>query len=183
MLVERAGWLPTADRALVEAVYGEGLTVIAFVRRCLDRGIAPVDRTALSITEGGDASGSLEAWTRVARRRLRRLVARLESDRFMLVVGRRNAWATTRRRVAVTCVLQGRSLRQASRDLGLSLHTVRRHMEAVEAACEAYAEAGREARSVVRSAVGSATGSAVGSGMKSAAHDPSRPSCPRRGSL
>ena len=80
MLVERAGWLPTADRALVEAVYGEGLTVIAFVRRCLDRGIAPVDRTALSITEGGDASGSLEAWTRVARRRLRRLVARLESD-------------------------------------------------------------------------------------------------------
>ena len=47
MLVERAAWIPSSDRALIEAVHGEGLSVVAYVRRCLDRGIEPVERDAI----------------------------------------------------------------------------------------------------------------------------------------
>lgn len=151
MLVERAAWIPTVDRALIEAVYGEGLSVVGYVRRCLDRGVVPVERAVFG---GGAGRADLDAWSRAARRRLRRVVARLGSDRFAFVIARRNTWATSRRRVAMACVLHGNSLRQASRDLGLSLHTVRRHMEAVDAMFEAYREAGAQARSAIEAAIG-----------------------------
>ena len=152
MLVERAAWIPSSDRSLIEAVHGEGLSVVAYVRRCLDRGVEPVERDAFGKTalENGR---DLDAWARMARRRLRRLNDRLASDRFAFVIARRNAWPTTRRRVAVTCTLHGRSLRAASRELGLSLHTVRRHAEAIEAMFEAYREAGVQARSAVEAAL------------------------------
>ena len=158
MLVERAAWIPAGDRTLVEAVHGEGLSVVAFVRRCLDRGVEPVAGSAFAgPKEDGSAvrtgDRDLDAWSRIARRRLRRLETRLASDRFAFVIARRNSWATTRRRVAVTCVLHGRSLRQASRELGISLHTVRRHVEAVEAMVVAFREAGAEARSAVEAAL------------------------------
>lgn len=114
MLAERAAFLPAHDRELVEAVYHEGLSVAGYVRRQRDRDIV--------------------RWTeRAARRRLRRLVERLASPRFVFVLGARSSWPLTRRRVAVAVVIQGRSLRETARSLGLSLHAVRRHIDAVEA--------------------------------------------------
>jgi hypothetical protein len=129
-LVQRARWLQPADRALIEAVYAEGLSVAAYVRRCRARQTEPVPSAGVDF--GDDAIG-LEMRSRLARRRLRRLVERLLSDRFVFVTARWEDWTTTRRRVAAACVVQGRSMRAASRDLGLSLHTVRRHMQAIEA--------------------------------------------------
>jgi len=40
---------------------------------------------------------------------------------------------TLRRRIAISCFLHGLSIREAARQLGLSLHTVRRHRDAVAA--------------------------------------------------
>lgn len=124
-LLDRAAWLPAGDRELVEAVFGEGLSVIAYLRRCRDRGLEPAS------TRGAPAGGSVSA--RMARRRLRRLVERVLSPRFAFVVTHRTSLGATRRRVAMACIVQGRSLREAAGMLGLSLHAVRRHIDAVEA--------------------------------------------------
>lgn len=159
MLVERAGWIPSGDRALVEAVHGEGLSVVAYVRRCLERGVIPVEGTTFDgAAVGRRGQRDLDAWSRIARRRLRRLNSRLASDRFAFVIARRNTWPTTRRRVAVACVLHGDSLRQASRGLGLSLHTVRRHVEAIDAMYEAFRDAGAQARDAVEAVLAEAEG-------------------------
>lgn len=127
LLVERSAWLPPIDRALVEAVFGEGLSVAAYVRRSVDRGTPVVPAAG-----DPDAVGA-ESLCRSARRRLQRIVQRLTSDRFAFVVARRNTWSATRRRVAMACGVHGLSLREAARHLGVSLHTVRRHMQAVDA--------------------------------------------------
>lgn len=126
-LVQRAAWLPATDRELVEAVFDEGLSVAAYVRRMRERGadIHP-GRSALT--------------ARAARRRLRGLIARVLSPRFVFVVERRTAWAASRRRVAMACVVRGLSLREAAAALGMSLHAVRRHMDAVDALCLAHLE-------------------------------------------
>jgi len=110
-LLMRGEWLDPPDRAIIEAIYREGITTAELARR-------------------------LGADVRVLRRRRRRLVARMLCPLFAFVALNRDAWGPTRRRVATACVLQGRSLRQATRSLGLSLHTVRRHLAAVEAMCE-----------------------------------------------
>jgi len=138
-LVERAAWLPAEDRALIEGVYGEGLSVAAYVRRCRDRGVGP-------------ETISCPSAARAARRRVRRLIERIMSDRFGFVTARRNTWPTTRRRVALACIVHGLSLREASKTLGLSLHTVRRHMEAVDALFTEHVIAGKQAREAVRDA-------------------------------
>lgn len=123
-LIERADWLPAADRELVAAVFGEGLSVAAYTRRCRERGDA--DQTA-----------------RANRRRLRGLIARLISPKYAFVIDRRGSWPIARRRVAMACCVQGLSYRQAARALGLSLHAVRRHIDAVEAAYLAHIESTR----------------------------------------
>lgn len=111
VLIERAEHLLADDRALIRTVYGQGLSV---------RAVAELRREP----------------ARAVRRRVRQLVSRMLSERFMLVVRRREQWPPTRRRVATACVLQGLPLRAASESLRLSLHTVRRHMEAVNALSE-----------------------------------------------
>ncbi len=73
---------------------------------------------------------------RAMRRRLRKLVERVLSPRFQFVASRRLAWPPTRRRVACSCVLEGYTLRETSRRLGLSLHSVRRHHDAIQAMFE-----------------------------------------------
>ncbi len=115
MLVRRAAWLTPEDRELVTSVFGEGLSVAAYTRRRREHDpVAPVS-------------------VRTARRRLRRLVTRLLSPRFAFVIENRGDWPATRRRAAMACVVQGLSLREAASKMGVSLHAVRRHMDAVEA--------------------------------------------------
>lgn len=114
LLTERAAWIPAPDRELVEAVYREGHSVASYVRA--HRGLG------------------FERWTeRSARRRLRRLVERLASPRFAFVIAARTSWPIARRRVAMAVVVQGKTLRDTARTLGLSLHVVRRHIDAVDA--------------------------------------------------
>lgn len=115
MLVERAAWITPDDRELVEAVFGEGLSVVAYTRR--RRETDPVSPVSV----------------RSARRRLRKVITRLLSPRFAFVINNRSDWSASRRRVAMACVVRGLSLREAARKMGMSLHAVRRHMDAVEA--------------------------------------------------
>ncbi len=117
-LVERAAHLPQLDRYLVEGVFRDG------------RSIADLAAVWSDHPQPGRSAKSL-------RRRLHRLVERLDSPGFVLVAECRDRWAPTRRRVATACFLHGQSLRQAADSLGMSLHTVRRHFEAITAIAEA----------------------------------------------
>lgn len=109
-LVERAAHLPEADAALIRAVYAEGRSV-----------------SSLAKMLGRDP--------RWLRRRVRGLVKRIASPEYIFVATRRAHWAKTRARVAALCILEGRSLREAASELGLTLHTVRRHHDAVRELC------------------------------------------------
>ena len=157
IFVERAAWLRPADRALVEACHGEGLSVAAFVRRCVVRGVDPLPGRTL---EAGTLAETTDTLVRVVRRRLRRVERRLASDRCAFVIARGSSWPSTRRRVAVTCVVQGCSMREAVTELGLSLHTVRRHLHAVEALYAEHAESMRRAREASRRAAAERDGEA-----------------------
>lgn len=117
-LVERARHLPEPDRYLIEGVFRDG------------RSIAELAAMWGENPEPGRSPKSL-------RRRLHRLVDRLNSPRYLLVAEYRDRWAPTRRRVATACVLHGMSLREAADALGTSLHTVRRHFDAVVAIADA----------------------------------------------
>ncbi len=112
VIADRAEWCLPEERALIDAMYRQGLnaTQIAQLRS------VPV---------------------RVIRRRIRAVVTRVTSHRFVFVMRHRDQWPPTRRRVATACILQGRSFRQAATHLRISLHTVRRQMDAVNAMCDA----------------------------------------------
>lgn len=105
-LLERAPWLAPGDRTLIELVFREGRTL---------REIASL----------------LDQPPPAIRRRLRRIATRLLDPLTAYVAAHADTWPPTRRRIAVACVLQGLSMREAAQRLGLSLHTVRRHMAAV----------------------------------------------------
>lgn len=119
-LLDGAAHLPDDERALLEAVYRDG-------------------RSAKELAALGRAP------ERAMRRRIKRLTVRVLDPRFHFVARRLGAWSPTRRRVAQACVLGGRSLREAADELALSLHTVRRHHDAVNALYEAEAPGGGRA--------------------------------------
>lgn len=110
-IVVRAEHLLPDDRALLQAVFRDGMTAIDLARVT---GTAP----------------------RALRRRIRLLAGRVLTARYAYVMRHREHWPATRRRVATACVLQGRSLRAAAAHLRLTLHVVRRHMDAVNALYE-----------------------------------------------
>lgn len=70
------------------------------------------------------------------RTRVRRLVRRVMSREYVLVVRARRGWTATRRSVGEACFLRGLSAKDAARELGLSPHRVRRHREAIVALAE-----------------------------------------------
>ena len=117
-VLQASPYLPDQDRALLEAFYRDGRPVaeLAALAGCTPR---------------------------VIRRRIRTLVARVLSPRFAFVAHHEPRWSPTRRRVARACVLGGRSLREAADDLALSLHTVRRHHDAINALFETLARGAR----------------------------------------
>jgi hypothetical protein len=112
VVLQRATALAPPDRLLLESVLREG-------------------RTATHIA-------SLTAQpVRSIRRRAKRLIKRLASPEFMFVVRHRDAWPSTRRRVAEACVVEGQSMKLAARSLRLSFHSVRRQMEIIAGFFEA----------------------------------------------
>lgn len=123
-LVERAALLPEPDRYLVEGVFRDGRPISDLA--AMWREIPGHERVPRSL-----------------RRRLHRLVERLLSPRFEVVARIHHTWTPTRKRIATACVLHGLSTRQAAERLGVSLHTVRRQLDAVHAICDAVSGSAR----------------------------------------
>jgi DNA-directed RNA polymerase specialized sigma24 family protein len=107
----RARWLLPEDRALLLAVYRDGM-------------------------QASDVATLRGESVRATRHRLRVLVQRVLDPTFLFVMRQRDSWPATRRRVATARFLQGRTLRACSKHLQLSLHAVRRHVEAVRLLAE-----------------------------------------------
>lgn len=112
LVLQRASALGTPDRTLLEWVLRDGRTAIQ---------VAHVTKEPV----------------RAVRRRVRRLMRRILSPEFLFVVREREQWPPTRRRVADACIVDGRSMNQASKELRLSFHSVRRHIETIAGAFEA----------------------------------------------
>ncbi len=106
-VVMRAVFLDSADRALLQAVYDKGITAAEFARAMGERPEA-------------------------MRRRVQRLVERLGSNPYQFVMRQLNDWPPCQRRVAESVFLKGLSHREASQQLGISLHKVRRQVERIQ---------------------------------------------------
>lgn len=115
-ILRHAADLPAADQVLLKLVFADARPV-----------------SQVCALRGGSTP-------RVLRRRVRHLVRRVLSARFRYVLVHRAGWPPTRRRVATRCVIEGRPIREAAQELGLSMYVVRRHKEAIEAMCEAKGE-------------------------------------------
>lgn len=102
-ILARAEHLPDCDRALLQAFYRDGSSA---------KELARLARTS----------------SRILRLRVRRLVQRVSSPTFALVLRDAHTWPDDRRRVAFLHVIQGRSIRAVARSLNLSLHHVRAHL-------------------------------------------------------
>jgi len=107
LILMRAEYLAQSERALLEAYYRRG-----------------VDAADLALLEGKPA--------RSIRRRVRSLSARVLDDLFVYVMRSIDRFGPTRQRIARGVYLQGTSRRAIAQQLGLSLHTVRRHCDAIE---------------------------------------------------
>ena len=118
-IVARASVLPPQERALLESVYEEGMTVARL-------------------------AGLRNECPRALRRRLRRLIARVLSPRYAFVMSARAGWTPARRKIATDVVLHGRSMRRSAEALGYTFHTVRKEMQSVDALFEASLSFGRE---------------------------------------
>lgn len=102
----RAAWLAPSDRQLVEQVIG--------------RGVRP---SSIAAVQGVSS--------RVVQRRLARLIDRLTDEEALVVMRTHDRWPAKTASVALSVWVRGRSQRQAARELGLSLHDVRKHVHIV----------------------------------------------------
>ncbi len=116
-VVARAQALPEEERAILEAVFDDGMTIS---RLAALRGVSP----------------------RPLRRRIRLLLGRVLSERYAFVVRERSIWPDRRRRVATAVYLHGLSMRDAARGLGTTLHAVRTELQKVDALYESECGAG-----------------------------------------
>ncbi|MEM9374184.1 MAG: hypothetical protein AAGA55_11120 [Planctomycetota bacterium] len=106
-VVNRAEWLGESDRALVLAVFRDGLSA-----------------TMVARLRGHDA--------RQVRRLVARAAARVLDPLAVFVAVRSQEWSPARARVGQAVFHHGCSLRDSSSKLGLSLYTVRKHRDAIE---------------------------------------------------
>lgn len=108
----RVDLLPTRERALLEAMFQDGRSAVQ-----------------IAALTGEDA--------RAVRRQIRQVVARVLSPKFAFVMRHCGTWPASRRRVGEACVMWGFSVRIAARELGMTLHAVRRQLDAIQALFEA----------------------------------------------
>ncbi len=120
-IIRRADWLDAPDRELILAYFDRGLSA-----------------ARISAINGSDP--------RNIRRRVRRLIARLNDPRVAYVVAHSGGWGRSRCSVARELFLRGRSMRETSQKLGISLHSVRKHRDAIEAMALAEQEKQRPSR-------------------------------------
>lgn len=107
-IIRRAHWLDENDREIVIAYFERGM-------------------------HASEIGTLLNTDPRLIRRRLRHIIQRLEDPRCAYVVAHRNAWSARRRAIAEDLFIRGRSMREISKERGLSLHAVRKHRDAIDA--------------------------------------------------
>lgn len=174
-IVRAAQFLPAAERVLIESVFRDGRRVSDMARLIAGpERFLPADRAHAGPSAGrhraeAASPGACEAGTargeperrecdaRALRARVRRVVRRMLTPEYRAVArwfsieklnlgGADGApLSALRRKVAASCFLHGLSIREAAQELGLSLHTVRRHRDAVAALAE-VSPAGRAQR-------------------------------------
>ena len=105
-LLERAQYLSEPDRLLIEQVYQHGISITDLARLT------------------NNPSRSL-------RRRVVRLIQRMDSPMFMFVVRNQFRLPPEALRVGQLVLCQGHSLRRAAKVAGRSLHHIRRHLQTV----------------------------------------------------
>lgn len=96
----------------------------------------PADREVLlAVLDRGQSAAAIgriaRRSPREVRRQVRKTYRRITSPEFTFVMQRVDSWVGTRRRVAVASFLQGLSLRDTAASLGLTVHTVRQHVQAI----------------------------------------------------
>lgn len=132
-VIHRADWLGPSDRALVLAVF----------------------RDSMSVT---DLARAHDTCPRSLRRRLAAALARINDDHAPFVIAHTTtqlgppAITGVRARIARAVYLQGRSMRAIADDLGVSLHTVRAHRQAVDALYDAWKHQGSPVASLTKPA-------------------------------
>lgn len=125
-LVRRAHWLEAQDREITLAYFDRGMNAAEI-------------GTLLSMDP------------RCVRRRIKHIVARLEDPRCAYVIAHRGGWTTRRRSIAEGLFVRGESMREVSDRLGVSLHSVRRQRDAIEAMTQAQEDTQRPSRAWQRS--------------------------------
>lgn len=106
--------LPDPQRALLEAIYREGVSPLAIAR-----------------LRGGAST------SRAVRREAALLVKRVTSPVFAVAVTHAGSWPPLRAGVARRCIIAGMSLRDSAGELGVSIHTVRSEVSRIRAITEA----------------------------------------------
>lgn len=119
--------IPPEELSLLRAAYVDGRTAIEIA--------------SIALAASASAPPTRAPSSRAVRRRLRTIARRVTSPLFLFVLRHRDTWPPARRKVANACVLQGLSLRETARMLGLSLYNVRRHHGAILALFESIAHA------------------------------------------
>lgn len=106
-VVMRAEYLAPADKALLQAVFERGITAGEFARAIGKR-------------------------PQTMRRRVQRLVERLGSSPYQFVMRQLKDWPPMQRKVGESVFLRGLSQREASQQLGMPIHGVRREVERIQ---------------------------------------------------
>jgi len=110
-IVQRAQWLENDDRELVLAMFRDGQSANAIAHR-------------------------LGRCPRQVRRQIKQLVNRLSDPRVAYVVAHLEKWTKTRRAIARSLFIRGRSMRETTDELGISFYSVRKHRQAIEGMCQ-----------------------------------------------
>ena len=105
-LLARAQWLCRSERELIGSIYEQGRRV-------------------------SDVAAMMDVDPRWLRSKVRRIVQRVSTPEFAFVALHLHDWPPSTQKVARACVLEGRSQRDAARTLKMSLHTVRKHRDAI----------------------------------------------------
>jgi hypothetical protein len=120
-LVNRAEWLQDDERDLIREVYGRGRSVHELAR-------------------------IMRVPSRPLGKRISRIVRRLVSRPYVFVLMHHHVWSAQMRDVAITCIVQGRPLREAAPRLNLSYHTVRRSRDLILHMAEAAHQGTRQSQ-------------------------------------
>lgn len=119
LVVRRAEHLPPEDRAVLAAVFEDGMTVKGLA---MLMGVEP----------------------RKLGRRVKRLVRRVMSDRYIFVVSHRETWPAVRRRLATASIIHGRSIKSAAAEAGTTFYNARKQLDAVNALVDSIVHARKE---------------------------------------